>query len=75
MMHEHEKSDPEIVAGKPTNKVGAPAAEPVEPRSGTKGNAGEQSTHRTLSRLRVTQALNRVRQAELPSTQGRNRMP
>jgi hypothetical protein len=33
MMHEHEKSDPEIVAGKPTNKADAPAAEPVEPRS------------------------------------------
>jgi len=63
MMHEHEKSDPEIVAGKPTNKAGAPAAEPVEPRSGTKGNAGEQSTHRTQGRERVAQALDRVRQA------------
>ena len=63
MMHEHEKSDPEIVAGKPTNKAGAPAAEPVEPRSGTKGNAGEQSTHRTQGRERVAQALDRVREA------------
>jgi retron-type reverse transcriptase len=63
MMHEHEKSDPEIVAGKPTNKAGAPAAEPVEPRSGTKGNAGEQSTLRTQGRERVAQALDRVRQA------------
>ena len=63
MMHEREKSDPEIVAGKPTNKAGAPAAEPVEPRSGTKGNAGEQSTHRTQGRERVAQALDRVRQA------------
>jgi len=63
MMHEREKSDPEIVAGKPTNKAGAPAAEPVEPRSGTKGNAGEQSTHRTQGRERVSQALDRVRKA------------
>src|SRR5215469_5025339 len=63
MMHEHEKSDPEIVAGKPTNKAGAPAEEPVEPRSGTKGNAGEKSTHRTQGRERVAQALDRVRQA------------
>jgi hypothetical protein len=47
MMHEREKSDPEIVAGKPTNKAGATAAEPVEPRAGTKGNAGQQSTLRT----------------------------
>jgi RNA-directed DNA polymerase len=63
MMHEREKSDPEIVAGKPTNKAGATAAESVEPRSGTKGNAGEQSTHRTQGRERVSQALDRVRQA------------
>ena len=66
MMHEREKSDTAVVAVKPTNKAGASiatAAEPVEPRAGTKRNAGEQSTHRTLSRVRVTQALDRVRQA------------
>ena len=66
MMHEREKSDTAVVAVKPTNKAGAciaAAAEPVEPRAGTKRNAGEQSTHRTLSRVRVTQALDRVRQA------------
>jgi hypothetical protein len=66
MMHEREKSDTAVVAVKPTNKAGASvavAAEPVEPRAGTKRNAGEQSTHRTLSRVRVTQALERVRQA------------
>ena len=38
MMHEREKSDPVIGAGKPTNNAGLPAAEPVEPRAGTKGN-------------------------------------
>ena len=67
MMHEREKSDPEIVAGKPTNKAGATAAEPVEPRARTERNADEQSTHRTLSRARVTQALGRVRQFDAVS--------
>ena len=66
MMHDREKSDPAIVAAKPTNKATASkavAAEPVEPRAGTKRNADEHSTHRTLGRARVTQALDRVRQA------------
>ena len=35
----------------------------VEPRAGTKGNAEQQSTHRTQTRARVTQALSRVRRA------------
>jgi RNA-directed DNA polymerase len=63
MMHDRGKSDSAIVAAKPTNNAGPPAAEPVEPRAGTKRNAGEQSTHRTQSRARVTQALARVRKA------------
>ena len=67
MMHEREKSDPAIGAGKPTNKVEAPsvadAAEPVEQRAGAEGNASEQSTHRTQGRERVSQALDRVRRA------------
>src|SRR6516162_9971878 len=63
MMHDCEKSHFAIVAAKPTNKAGVPAAEPVEPRAGTERNAGEQSTHRTQSRVRVSQALDRVRQA------------
>ena len=46
MMHDRGKSDSAIVATKPTNNAGQPAAEPVEPRAGTKRNAGEQSTHR-----------------------------
>ena len=41
MMHGHEKSDPAIVAVKPTNKAERSAAELVEPRAGTKGNAGQ----------------------------------
>ena len=64
MMHGHEKSDSVIVAGKPTNKAERSAAEPVEPRAGTERNVDEQSTHRTLSRDRVTQALVRVRQID-----------
>ena len=67
MMHDREKSHSAIVAAKPTNKAGATAAEPVEPRAGTERNADEQSTHRTLSRDRATQALERVRQIDAVS--------
>src|SRR5262245_38638020 len=67
MMHEREKADPAIGAGKPTNKAEAisvtDAAEPVEQRAGAKGNASEQSTHWTQGRERVSQALERVRKA------------
>ena len=38
MMYDHEKSDPAIVAVKPTNKAGQPAAELEEPRAGAEGN-------------------------------------
>ena len=65
MMHDREKSHSAIRAGKPTNKAGSPAAEPVEQRAGTKRNASEQSTHRTQGWVRVTQALDRVRQAAI----------
>src|ERR1700693_2908939 len=71
MMHGHEKSDPAIVARKPAKKAdrAAPersaahpkAAEPVERRVGTKGNADQQSTRRTQSRESVSQALERIR--------------
>src|SRR5258706_507648 len=63
MMHDSEKYDSAIVAGKPTNKAGQPAAESVEPRVGAEGNASQQSTHRAQDRERVAQALERVRQA------------
>ena len=69
MMHGDEKSDPAIVAMKPANKAEGPsaalaaeetdAAEPVERRAGTKGNA--QSTCRTQCRESVSQALERIR--------------
>ena len=63
MMHGYEQSDPVIVAMKPTNKAGQPVAEPVERRAGAEGTAGRQSTLRAQNRKRVTQALDRVRQA------------
>src|SRR3954464_1931128 len=62
-MHGSEESDSVVVAVKPTNKAERSAAEPVEPRTGTKGNAGQQSTCRAQDRESVTQALDRVRQA------------
>lgn len=66
MTHDREKSHFAIVAAKSANNASASkpdAAEPVEPRAGTKRNTVGQSTHRTLGRARVTQALDRVRQA------------
>jgi RNA-directed DNA polymerase len=62
MMHGRGKSDPAIVAVKPANKAERSAAEPVEPRARTKGNAGQQSTGRTQSWETVSQALERIRQ-------------
>src|ERR1700746_3816013 len=71
MMHGHEKSRLAIVVMKPANKAEGPsaarpaeekhAAESVERRAGTKGNADQQSTHRTQRRHRVAQALERIR--------------
>ncbi len=63
MMNGPEKSDSAIVAMKPANKAGALVAERVEPRAGTKGNAGQLRTHRTLRRVRVSLGLDRVRNA------------
>jgi len=45
------------------NKAERSVAELVEPRTGTKGNAGQQSTRRAQDRESVSQALERVRQA------------
>ena len=61
MMNGPEKSDPAIVATKLANKAQPSAersagetfaAEPVERRAGTKGNAGQQSTRGALSNER-----------------------
>ena len=61
MMHGRGKSDEAIVASKPANQAERSAAEPVERRAEAKGNADQQSTHRTPSRAGVTQALERIR--------------
>src|SRR6266567_4380760 len=61
MMHGHEKSDFAIVAVKPANKAEQTAAEPVEPRAETEGNAGQQSTCGTQGQISVSQALERIR--------------
>ena len=84
MTHGHEKSDHAIVAMKPANKAGQPtcgancgepnAAEPVERRAGTKGNADRQSTHRTQRRESVSQALERIRHLIAVWTRGKSRM-
>ena len=84
MMHGAEKSGLVIVAGKPADKAEQPApegsaamlnaAEPVERRAGTKGNADQQSTCRTQSRVSVSQALERIRQRSAVTTRGGSRM-
>src|SRR6266480_3787095 len=61
MMHGLEKSDSVIVAVKPANKVAQPAAEPVEPRAETKGNASQPTTCRAQHRISVPQTLERIR--------------
>ena len=71
MMHGREKSDLAIVAMKPTNKAGQPAAEPVERRARAKGNADRQSTRRAQDRESVSQALGRIRQAARQRTKER----
>jgi RNA-directed DNA polymerase len=61
MMYGRGKSDSVILAKKPTNKAGQPAAESVERRAGAEGNAVQQSTRRAQYRESVSQALNRIR--------------
>jgi hypothetical protein len=67
MMNGHEKSDPVIVAGKPANKAERSAAELVERRAGTKGNAGQPSTRWTQSRISVSQGVGSHTANVLPS--------
>jgi hypothetical protein len=72
MMYGRGKSSPGIVARKPANKAARSATEPfvkepaaaesVEPRAGTKGNADWQGMRRTQRRVNVPQTLERIRQ-------------
>ena len=63
MMHGQEKSDPAIVAMKPSNKAGQPVAEAAEPRAGAEGNADQTGARRALNRESASHGLDRVRQA------------
>ena len=74
MMHGRGKSDSAIVAVKPTNKAERSAAEPVEPRAETKGNADQQSTCRAQNRISVSRALARIRRLLAVWTRGGSRM-
>src|SRR5258708_39606161 len=62
MMYTQDRSGPVLVAVKPANKAGQPAAELVEPRAGAEGNVRQQSTGRAQNRVSVSQALERIRQ-------------
>src|SRR5262244_2236171 len=67
MMHGHEKSDSAIVATKPPNRAGRPAAEAVERRAEAKENANRCHTCRTQCRESVSQVPERVRKAARPA--------
>src|ERR1700687_4303142 len=56
-MHGPEESEP-------TNKAEQSAAEPVEPRTGTKGNAGQQRTRRAQARERIRTAARKRKKAK-----------
>ena len=63
MMNGPGKSDSAIVAVKLANEAERSAEELVEPRAGTKGNVGQQSTRRTQNRESVSPELERIREA------------
>src|SRR6478609_3905013 len=80
-MNGPEKSDSVVVAMKPANKVGQPAAERAELRTGPEGNTERTHTRRTQRRGSVSQRTDRVRPAAEPlpriavNTRGRRCMP
>ena len=64
MMHEHGKSDSPIVPAKPPNEAEpGEAKEAVEGRGLAKGKTPERSVSRTQSRISMSSALERIRQA------------
>ena len=66
MTHGREKSDLGIVAMKSANKFARANAESMELRGGAKENASQSNKHRTQSRERLSQRLERVRESEKP---------
>lgn len=71
MMNGRRKSDRPVVATKPANKTGAPAAEQVERRGLAKGKTPRQNTNRALDRATVQSALGRIRQAAVKDKKAR----
>ena len=57
------KSDEPVRAMKPANNGGRPPAESAEQRGSTEANSGSQTTRRTQSRVSVSLAATRIRQA------------
>ena len=78
MMNERGKPAPAVVAAKLANKAERSAAEPVEPRAGTKGNANQQHTAGRRAGKpchRCWRAYVKPQDSDLPSlTRGRSRM-
>ena len=66
MMHGQGKSDLPIVPGKSSNKAAFAAAEMMEGRGGTKGNAVRRSTRQTQSWESVSLALGRISGSSAP---------
>ena len=64
MMYGPQKSDPRIVAQKPSNKPGRLGAEAVERRQGAEGNMVKPSMCRTLCRGSMSQGLDRARKRQ-----------
>ncbi len=62
MMNDGKKSDPAIIAKKPSNEAVQAVEELVEPRAGTDGNPGDRHTDQTLSWAPVFQSIERIRQ-------------
>jgi len=63
MMHGHGKSDSPIVPSKPPNEADPEAKEVVEGRGLAKGNSPKRNMSRTQSRMGMSSALERIRQA------------
>src|SRR5919109_5600242 len=62
-MHGHGKSDSPIILWKPPNKAEPEAKEAVEERGLAKGKPLERNMSRTQGRMRMSSALERIRQA------------
>src|SRR5437867_11610942 len=71
-MHGREKSDSAIVAMKPANKAGQPAAAQAERRVEAEGNMAESRTRRTPSRESVPHGPHRVPQAAKATQKARS---